>query len=1128
MSLQAQGLLFAREQFRMSRLQVFNWGTFSGFHDVPVSEKGFLVVGRSGTGKSTLLDAFSALLVPPRWIDFNAAAREADRSGRDRSLVSYIRGAWAEQKDSDSGEFVTRHLRPGTTWSALALSYRNANRQVVTLVQLFWLRGNAGGSTDVKRHYMVFEREFDLRELDEFGQSNLDIRKLKQTFPDVFNRDEFRPYCEHFCRLLGIENEMALRLLHKTQSAKNLGDLNIFLRDFMLDKPQTFDVADRLVSEFGELNAAHQSVVTARQQIETLVPAREKHHQMESLMMERNSLKEQQAGVNIYCDTLRMTLLREHIAALTIETDGLKGEIAQRQGLMENHTNVLRDLEHRHRESGGDRIEEWENEKRTLEVQRAERMRKLDQAKDACRELGWTLGETPQGFAELVGKARGQIESLENRNKSAQDELLTWHSKKKEAETAFLEARKEVQALQRQPSNIPADMLDLRNKIAQAIGISDTALPFVGELIEVKPDESSWQGAMERLLRGFALSILVDERNYPALSNHINNTHLGQRLVYYRTGRVEQWREKPINADSMALKLNIKDGSYADWLKAELRQRFDYACVESIQAFRAADRALTREGQVKHSKTRHEKDDRRAVGDRRSWVLGFDNREKLALFQQQARELASAIAACDEKINSLSDQNTKSLSRAMHCQTLSNLEWQEIDVLPLLDRISAIEKSIREMRDGNAALHELAGRITKQKSLVSQAEDDLRGTRVEHDGKLRQIREAEDKLDTLKGDPSIVPLTPYQKTGLDERYAQASERVRLENIDKVTRDVAQALNKDIEKINRGIADCEKQIESVFADFKRSWPMDAGDVDVTLSSAPDFFAKLTRLETDGLPAHEQRFFELLQNQSNQNLAALSTYLSDARKAILERMALVNESLSQVPFNQSANQCTYLRIDASDRQLPEVREFRQDIQQALSHALSGEREYAETRFLALRRMVERLSSQESDQKRWRECVLDVRQHVEFIGREIDESGVEVEIYRSGAGKSGGQRQKLATTCLAAALRYQLGGNDHSVPVYAPVVLDEAFDKADNEFTTLSMNIFNNFGFQMIVATPLRSVMTLEPFIGGACFVDISDRRVSSVLHIEYDNDRQRLNLPVQEQEEGAGEGNDIEAS
>ena len=232
-----------------------------------------------------------------------------------------------------------------------------------------------------------------------------------------------------------------------------------------------------------------------------------------------------------------------------------------------------------------------------------------------------------------------------------------------------------------------------------------------------------------------------------------------------------------------------------------------------------------------------------------------------------------------------------------------------------------------------------------------------------------------------------------------------------------------------------------------------------------------------------------------------------------------MELVNESLRQVPFNQSAQQTTYLHIEPSDRQLPDVREFRQDIQKALSNAWSEDAQFAEARFIALRRLVDKLSSQEPEQRRWREAVLDVRLHVEFIGREIDTAGVEIEVYQSGAGKSGGQRQKLATTCLAAALRYQLGGSDHGVPMYAPVVLDEAFDKADNEFTALAMNIFTNFGFQMIVATPLKSVMTLEPFIGGACFVDIRDRRVSGVLLIEYDAARQRLDLPEQTRTEAA---------
>ena len=1109
--------LFAPEQFRMFRLQVFNWGTFSGLHDVPISEQGFLFVGRSGAGKSTLLDAFSALLVLPRWVDFNAAAREAEKSGRDRNLVSYIRGAWAEQKDDASGEIATRYLRSGTTWSALALTYRNALGQHVVLVQVLWLRGSANGPGDVKRHFMIFERPFELDELEVFGQSNLDVRKLKQTLANAFHRSEFSSYAERFRRQLGIESEMALRLLHKTQSAKNLGDLNTFLRDFMLDKPATFEVADRLVSEFDELNAAHQAVVTARRQVETLVPAREKHQLRESLLNERSGLNELLVGIDSYGGCRRIDLLKAQIERLNVQADGLEGEISRKQAVLDYHKDKLRDLERRHRDVGGDQVEAWQAEKSVLEQRREQCLRKQGQAREACRQLDWVFPDSPHRFAEMVGEARQELENWKEKDAKDREEWKQLEIQKEKIGTEFEKTASEVKALERQPSNIPAHMLDLRQEIAMAIGVSESALPFIGELIEVKPDEAEWQGAIERVLHGFALSLLVGERHYSALSNHINSRHLGQRLVYYRTGQVDRQQARPVGTDSLVLKLNIKECNQSEWLSTELRRRFDYACVDSIQSFRRADRALTREGQVKHSKTRHEKDDRRDVDDRRFWVLGFDNREKLALYREQAQELAGRISELDERIKALTEREGARAKRAIHCQTLVNLQWQEVDAAPLLTGIDKLERRIRDALEGNKALKDVADQIERQKTVAKDADEALRKATIDYERVVGQVDEHEETLKKLEDDPMIVPLTPRQQQGLDERFHALRDPVRLENLDNLMRSVERSINQEIGETNRSMGECQSFIEKRFGEFVLEWPAEAEGLDATLAAAPDFFAKLTRLETDGLPAHEQRFFELLESQSHQNLAALSTYLSDARKEVLERMDLVNDSLAQVPFNQSNNQTTYLQIDPSDRQLPDVREFKQEIQQALSHAWSEDRELAESRFIALRRLVERLSSQEPENKRWRQAVLDVRQHMEFIGRETDESGVEVEVYRGGSGKSGGQRQKLATTCLAAALRYQLGGNEHGVPMYAPVVLDEAFDKADNEFTALAMNIFKNFGFQMIVATPLKSVMTLEPFIGGACFIDISDRRVSGVLMIEYDSEQQRLKLPAHAHQE-----------
>lgn len=1105
------GQLFSPEQFRMSQLQVYNWGTFSDIHTVPISEQGFLFVGRSGAGKSTLLDAFSALLVPPRWVDFNAAAREAEKTGKDRNLVTYIRGAWADQNDDATGSVAKQYLRSGTTWSALSLTYQNAIGQNITLVQVLWLRGSANGARDVNRQFLIFEREFDLGELEEFGKSNLDVRKLKVLFPDAFIRKEFRSYSERFCRLLGIESEMALRLLHKTQSAKNLGDLNIFLREFMLDKPATFDVANRLVNEFDELNAAHQAVVTARKQVETLLPAREQHQQRQSLINDRSSLNELLAGIDSYTGHRRVDLLKQRIDSLNIKANGLEGEISQRRSSLEQHTNTLHELEHEHREVGGDQIESWKAEKSTFEQQREERLRKRAQAEVACKELGWSFPDSPHYFAEIVGNARQELESWESGSTEIREERDQLVIQKRETETEFTQTLSEVKALETQPSNIPSRMLDMRQEIATAIGISESALPFIGELIEVKSDEAEWQGGIERVLHGFALSLLVDERHYSALSNHINSSHLGQKLVYYRTGQAEYQHTKPVGTDSLVLKLNIKECNQSDWLKTELRRRFDYACVDSIQSFRRADRALTKEGQVKHSKTRHEKDDRRNVNDRRFWLLGFDNREKLALYRKQAQELASNISEFDEKIKAITEKEGLRAKRIMHCQTLVNLHWQEVDVAPLLDKINKLEQRIQDILNGNKKLKNVAEQIERQKKIVEESDKELRKTTIEYEKIVGQVTEDEETLDELQNNPTLIKLTPLQQTGLDERISKITESIRLENLDGHMRSVERSINQEVSEINKSIGGCERAIEKRFDEFILQWPAEAEGLDATLAASPDFFAKLKRLETDGLPAHEQRFFELLESQSHQNLAALSTYLNDARKEILERMDLVNDSLEKVPFNQSTNQTTFLHIDVNDRQLPDVREFKQEIQQALSHAWSEDRELAESRFLSLRNLVERLSSQEPEHKRWCQTVLDVRQHMEFIGRETDESGVEIEVYRSGSGKSGGQRQKLATTCLAAALRYQLGGNEHGVPMYAPVILDEAFDKADNEFTALAMNIFTNFGFQMIVATPLKSVMTLEPFIGGACFIDIHDRRVSGILMIEYDSEQQRLKLP-----------------
>lgn len=1100
---QADLLGGSRDQFRLARIQTFNWGTFSNVFDFPIPKEGYLFVGPSGSGKSTVLDAHTALLTPPKWVDFNVAAREAERNGRDRSVMTYLRGAWAQQT-GEAGEYVSQYLRNGTTWSAIAETYRDDLGRVVVLAQVLWVKGNSTTPGDAKRVYLTLEREFDVQELEFFAKNEFDVRRFKHDLPDAKVHTEFSSYQERFRRLLGIENERALRLLHKTQSAKNLGDLNVFLRDFMLDEPQTFGIATSLVNEFGELNEAHQEVVSARKQTQILAPARDEYTELGILSVERAGLEAVQGDIDQYREHLRNGLLGERIAELEVAREVSRQEALQLSTIVENELQKLTDLQRQKLNMGADVLVRLEEDIKAAEAEKPSRISKRDMVAAACEAMGWAVPDSVVWFVQRVEAAKQRVTrarelkaEVESRKDGVKEEL-------RRAKESFLTVVAEVKTLERQKSNLPARLVDLRERMARDLSIPEERLPFVGELVEVRAEETAWRGAIERVLGGFARSILVDEKDYSAVSAYLNERNIGERLFYYRTIPHAAGRSPGLN--SLVRKLNMASGSFGDWVREELKHSFDVECVDTVHAFRTASRAVTREGQVKHSTMRHEKNDRHSVNDRNQWVLGFDNKEKLALFKQQAAEIGGRISELEETVREIGKEEDAQQAQMLHCQNLSNLTWNEVDVGSLLTRINDLTTRLKAEREARPDLAALNDSIRKQEGVHAQAV----GKKAAEDGNGKSIGADINRLKVKVEE--LVRLWPTSDRPpafgdkIAVRFEATQKAVTLESLDQVTSLVERGLNLELRALESRLSDLRNSIVQRFAEFNRMWPALAGGLDATLDSADDYLAKLKRLEDDNLPAFEERFFNLLREQSDQNLTLLTSKLDEERSAIRARMELVNESLRTAPFNPG----THLVIDTTEKAIEDVRLFRASLRESLSNSFSDDRDLAEERFKALAALVKRLASQETVDKNWRSFVLDVRQHVEFVARELDEADLEVEVYRSGAGKSGGQRQKLAATCLAAALRYQLGGQDRALPSYSTVVLDEAFDKADAEFTAMAMNIFKTFGFQMIVATPLKSVMTLEPFIGGACFVHIKDRKKSAVIPIEYDSESHRLKL------------------
>ena len=78
--------------FRLSHFEFYNWGTFNkSIVSLDLDKHNGLLTGDIGSGKSTIVDALTSLLVPHHRIIYNKAA---GAEGKERSLYSYVVGEY--------------------------------------------------------------------------------------------------------------------------------------------------------------------------------------------------------------------------------------------------------------------------------------------------------------------------------------------------------------------------------------------------------------------------------------------------------------------------------------------------------------------------------------------------------------------------------------------------------------------------------------------------------------------------------------------------------------------------------------------------------------------------------------------------------------------------------------------------------------------------------------------------------------------------------------------------------------------------------------------------------------------------------------------------------------------------
>lgn len=1094
--------------FRLMRFEVFNWGTFDQqIWHLAVEGDNSLLTGNIGSGKSTLVDGLTTLLVPTRKLAFNKAAGAEEK---ERSLESYFHGFYTSQQD-DYGKARPVGLRGKDHYSVLLAQFHSAAlQQSVTLAQVCWL---PPAEKRVKRLFLVAEQPLTIaNHFSGFGDKIAGLKKqLKQQGGcELF--DSFGPYQQAFCKALGLGNDgKALDLFNQTISMKSVGSVTDFVRQNMLTQPDVEGLIQELERNYDDLKRLHDAVVAARQKVELLEPVSRLGEDVLQAEQEKQHIQQcreltdgfmAQHAISLYQKRLQRS--RQNLDKLQLQRESLDRRLGeQEQQVATLHQQIL--------ENGGSRLQQLQGE-----------MHRLSQARDTARHHYKDYRDLTQAlalpdtleldcFVSNQAAAKERAETLMGELAQLEQQRDTLKQQEWQQSAQLQQLGDELAALKKRQSNIPAQQLAIRERLCAELGLDESQLPFVGELLQVKGKELAWQGAMERVLHNFALSLLVPERLYPTISEWVEKTHLGSRLVYYRVRQPADYLPSPATPGSLLGKLEIKPAcEQYDWLHKEL-QRFDYLCCEDLATFRRSDKALSINGQIKSGPSRHEKDDRHALQDKSRYVLGWSNKEKIQLLAQQYSQLQQQIQQRQQQLQQ-QERRRIMLDKLRH-QALRladfNLGFEQINWPRFSEQIEQLQQEVQILEQSSDLLQTLQQQLT----LAKQA---FKALGSERDNLLTSVgqQQSEIETDTLaltEKEALLASVPPILRercfATLTQFYQEygASAGLRFDMLTNQTSLLRGKLNERVQHLEEKRRKKEGQMIDAMSTFHYRFPNDASELDKSLAALKEYQQLLQQLQQEDLPRHEARFKEMLNRDTIRAMALFRSQLDKHEEEISARIRLINQSLYALDYQIG----TFIEIDSVSSPDVEIREFKQRLKQCVEHTLDDNL-YSEQKFEQVKSLIEQMRQD----AKWTQKVVDVRfWHLFNVIERYREDGSEKECYSDSGGKSGGQKEKLAYSILAAAilLQYRLVGSEttqtRAERRFNLVVIDEAFARGSKDSTRFGLELFKKLGLQLLLVTPLQKLDVIEHYVRHVHFVDLKQNR-SMLLNMTIEEYRQRL--------------------
>lgn len=1108
--------------YRLQYMEILNWGTFNEvIYRISPQGNNSLLTGANASGKSTLVDALLTLLVPMKRNRFYNQSSGVEKKGA-RTEESYVLGCHGTQQEEGATASTTMKLRDRSTRSVLLASFRNAEGKNITLFQIRYFSGQ-----ELKAVYgisrMALKIKEDFAEFDVRGEwrKRLDRKynpKTGKRVIDFYNGPS--EYGAQICERFHMRSGNALTLFNQIVGVKVLDDLDFFIRTHMLDEKPAEEKYNALYSNFQNLMGAKNNIDKAKEQIKMLEPIDEVARKLQHIEQEVKEL-EHSKETAAYWFAARTVMLAEEqkssnqaeqrkkedkLGSLNTQTEEVQQQIVKLKVAIENDevSKQIADLTQR--------IE-------SLSIEREKRSEKAQAYNALAKTLNLSLNPSKEDF----DKNRATAEAENQERLLELSRLTEEHRKQKNTEEEInLQIQEDInriQELEKNKNNISGRVSEIRNEILQAVGATSAEIPFIGELIRLKEGEWEWEASIERILHNFALRLIVPEKYYRDVNRYVNENNLNGRIVYQRYQdfvSIREMEERELEENHLLGKIEFKpDNQYVDWIENEIYHRYNYACVDSLEEFNYYDeKAVTREGLIKSVGNKHEKDDRKEIRSRDNYVLGWENKDKIASLRQKVREAQNEQKSTQEKIHATEKKQRECNLRISHLDDLMKRfdEFERIDWISCAQTIQTYEEQKKKLEAADNKAKALREQLEEWEKKEKTLKDETDNIKLEiHDLKKEQEELTElyrTNLDSLQ-QMGIVNVDYFE-----QQHPELRE-VPLKKLGSKRSEFQQTINQNLGKKKNRKNDLKLKANDLINAFKRpakeltdkykDWNSDVSSLPSpeNIELIEEYQLYYNRLVEEDLISYQRAFNEYLQENIYTNVNLYKLFFDQWETDICKAIGQLNESLKDIVFNK--DQGTYIQLTAIRKSGAEAKDFQRLLLEAnpnlheVNTTIDGRQRHFEEH---IEPFMEKLQEES-----WRSKVTDVRTWFTYRAEEFYlENGQRCKTYESMGQLSGGEKAQLTYTILGSAIAYQFGFTKTGLETsFRFIAIDEAFKAQDEDKARYLLDLCRQLHLQLLMVTPSDNIHIVEDSISYVHYVERKGN--ASVLY----------NMPIVEYQE-----------